>query len=87
MTQTVSLAFVTTAIAASLGEFAFHHENVLGTSLELKVVARTQAAAGRAEAAVLAEIDRQAKIVSGYDPESEFSRWFETRDEAVPVWV
>src|SRR5215469_13259557 len=46
MTQTVSLAFVTTAIAASLGEgwFAFHHENVLGTSLELKVVARTQAA-------------------------------------------
>ena len=87
MTQTVSLAFVTTAIAASLGEgwFAFHHESVLGTSLELKVVARTQAAAGRAEAAVLAEIDRQAKIVSGYDPESEFSRWFETRDEAVPV--
>jgi thiamine biosynthesis lipoprotein ApbE len=34
---------------------------------------------------VLSEIDREAKILSGYDPESEFSRWFQTRDESVPV--
>lgn len=89
MTQTISLAFVTTAIAASLGEgwFAFHHENVLGTSLELKVVARTQAAAGKAEAAVLDEIDRESQILSGYDPESEFSRWFQTQGKAVPISV
>jgi len=87
MTQTISLPLLAFAIASSLGEgiFAFHHENVLGTSLELKVVARTEAAADKAEAAVLAQIDREAKILSGYDPASEFSRWFRTRGESVPV--
>jgi thiamine biosynthesis lipoprotein ApbE len=87
MTQTISIPLVTLAIASSFGEgwFAFHHENVLGTSLELKVLAPTPAAADRAEAIVLAEIDREAKILSGYDPGSEFSRWFKTRGEIVPV--
>jgi thiamine biosynthesis lipoprotein ApbE len=87
MTHTISLPLVTIAFASSLGDgvFAFHHENVLGTSLELKVVARTRAAASGAEAGVLAEIDREARILSGYDPASEFSRWFKTRGEAVPV--
>jgi thiamine biosynthesis lipoprotein ApbE len=87
MTQTISLPLVAFAVASSLGEgiFVFHHENVLGTSLELKVAAQTATAAGRAEGAVLAEIDRQAKILSGYDPDSEFSRWFRTRGESVPV--
>ena len=65
--------------------FVFQHENVLGTSLELKVTAITGAAAEAAESAVLAEIDRQAKVLSGYDPGSEFSRWFGTRGQAVPV--
>jgi len=74
-------------LASSLGEghYVFHHENVLGTSLELKVMARTLDDAEQAEARVLAEIDRQAKILSGYDPESEFSRWVESRGLAVPV--
>src|SRR3954453_19310251 len=63
----------------------FHHENVLGTSLELKVLAGTPEAANRAESAALAEIDRQAAILSGYDQRSEFSRWFATRNQAVPV--
>lgn len=65
--------------------FAFYQENVLGTSLELKVHARSLRDARRAEAVVLAEIDRLAKIFSGYDPQSEFSRWAQTRNQAVPV--
>jgi thiamine biosynthesis lipoprotein ApbE len=67
------------------GQHVFHHENVLGTSLELKIVAATPAAAKRAEAGVLAEIDREAKILSGYDAASEFNRWVKTRGEGVPV--
>jgi thiamine biosynthesis lipoprotein ApbE len=87
MTHTISLPLLAVAIASSLGEgrFVFHHENVLGTSLELKVAALTRAAADKAEARVLTEIDREAKILSGYDPASEFSRWFKTRGGAVPV--
>jgi thiamine biosynthesis lipoprotein ApbE len=89
MTQTISLPLATIVIALSLGEgqFVFNHENVLGTSLELKVSATTPPAAKRAEARVLAEIDREAKILSGYDPGSEFSRWMKTRGEDVPVSV
>jgi thiamine biosynthesis lipoprotein len=65
--------------------FVFHHENVLGTSLELKVLASDPAAADAAEAAALTEIDRLAPVLSGYDPTSEFSRWMNTRGQAVPV--
>ena len=55
--------------------YIYHYENVLGTSLELKVIAASEAAAGRAESAALAEIDREAAILSSWDPASEFSRW------------
>ncbi len=63
----------------------FHHENVLGTSLELKVSAATEAQASAAEAAALAEIDRLAKILSSYDAGSEFSRWRATAQSPVHV--
>ncbi|MDX2031586.1 MAG: DUF2271 domain-containing protein [Blastocatellia bacterium] len=65
--------------------FAFHHENVLGTSLELKLAASSLAEAEKAEAAVLAEIERDAKILSGYDPASEFSRWARTSQQPARV--
>jgi thiamine biosynthesis lipoprotein ApbE len=65
--------------------YASHFENVLGTSMDVKVLATSVDAAGRATDAVLAEIDREAAILSGYDPASEFSRWFATRDTAVAV--
>ncbi|HWC95269.1 MAG TPA: DUF2271 domain-containing protein [Candidatus Sulfopaludibacter sp.] len=65
--------------------YQFHYENVLGTSLELKVGAANQAEAARAESAVLNEIERESKILSSYDPSSEFSRWEKTRGQAVPV--
>ncbi len=66
-------------------DFAFFHENVMGTSLELRVQADSEAIARRAEVVVLAEIERLAAIFSGYDPQSEFSRW--QRSDGTPVAV
>ena len=60
---------------ATAEDFVFHHENVMGTSLELHLQAHRAEAASLAEARVLAEVDRLAKILSNHDPESEFSRW------------
>jgi FAD:protein FMN transferase len=62
-----------------------HFESVMGTSLEIKVESRSNLAAHHAEEAVLAEIARLSKILSGYDADSEFSRWF--RSSAVPIKV
>jgi FAD:protein FMN transferase len=65
------------SVAGSETEFAFFHENVLGTSLELRVRADSRAAAEAAEERALREIDRLAVIFNGYDPASELSRWQE----------
>jgi FAD:protein FMN transferase len=62
-----------------------HYENVLGTSMEIKLVATSDAAAEKAEAAAMGEIKRLNGILSGYDPTSEFSRWTATRNEAVRI--
>ena len=70
-----SLSPLTTPAAAAAEDFAFYHENVMGTSLELKVRADDIEAARWAEDRVLREIDRASAIFSGYDPTSEFSRW------------
>ena len=59
----------------------FYHENVLGTSLELRFAAPTAATAAAAETAALVEIDRLAKILSTYDSTSEFRQWCATQDE------
>src|SRR5271169_757845 len=62
-----------------------HYENVLGTSMEIKLIADSDAAEDRAEAAALAEIKRSNSVLSGYDPSSEFSRWARTRNQATRV--
>jgi thiamine biosynthesis lipoprotein ApbE len=56
-------------------DFAFFHENVMGTSLELHVRADGPEAARWAEERVLGEIDRLALCYSSYDSASEFFRW------------
>ena len=63
----------------------FQHENVLGTSLELKVLAASPDQADQAEAAALAEIDRLAHILSSYESASEVSRWLRTSRQPVAV--
>lgn len=65
--------------------YQFHYTSVLGTSLDLKILAASEAAAETAQTAALDEIDRQAKILSGYDTSSEFSRWMKTSGEPVRV--
>jgi thiamine biosynthesis lipoprotein ApbE len=65
--------------------FIFQRENVLGTSLDLKVGASSRAQAERAETALVHEIDRESSILSSWSPDSEFSRWARTHDQAVPV--
>ena len=65
--------------------YLFQHENVLGTSRELKFIASTYEQAQQAEAAALEQIDADAKILSTYDPTSEASRWLKTKGNAVPV--
>jgi FAD:protein FMN transferase len=61
--------------ASAAVDFTFYHENVMGTSLELRVRAEDRTAAGWAEERVLDEIDRLSKVFSGYDKSSELSRW------------
>ena len=65
--------------------YVFHFENVLGTSLELKIIASSPAQSERTEKAALAEIDRESHILSSWDPDSEFSRWFRTRNQPVHI--
>lgn len=62
-----------------------HHENVLGTSLELKLRTSSKAQAAKAEEAVLQEIDRENHILSAWSSTSEFSRWNNTHN--IPVRV
>src|ERR1700751_5227331 len=62
-----------------------HFENVLGTSMELKVSTFSEEGASQAETAVLNEISRLQKILSAYDPQSEFSQWFKTSGKPIKV--
>ncbi|RDB06075.1 DUF2271 domain-containing protein [Runella aurantiaca] len=67
------------------GLFVSHLENVLGTSFDLKIVARSYAAARQTEKVVLAEIERLNNILSSYLPTSEFSRWWVSAKQTTPV--
>lgn len=83
-------AAVTMAATISLSTrptmtYTSQFENVLGTSLDLTVVAGSEDQARSVEAAVLASIQHDAGILSSYDPASEFSRWFATRGVATRV--
>ncbi len=85
LTIALVFAFLPLSEAMPAEEFAFFHENVLGTALELRVRAENQDAAVRAEARVLREIDRLNLIFSGYDALSEFRRWQESLNVSTKV--
>ncbi len=67
------------------GAWSFHAENVLGTSLDMTVTAPSRTTARKAEQAARAEFNRQSRILSAWDAQSEFSRWQRTRGVAVHV--
>ncbi|HET9011743.1 MAG TPA: FAD:protein FMN transferase, partial [Gemmatimonadaceae bacterium] len=64
---------------------AFHYDFVLGTSLDLQVMARDPRAVQRAERAVLGEVERLDGILSGWSAVSELARWCATSDVDVAV--
>ena len=73
------------AAAHASGVWTAHHENVLGTSLELRLRAGSERQANEAERALLAEFDRQTAILSAWNPHSELSQWQATHGTAVPI--
>jgi FAD:protein FMN transferase len=79
------LCGVSLRAAVAADDFAFFHDNVMGTSLELRVLAESAEAAACAEDRVLGEIDRLSRVFSGYDKTSEFSRWQATVEGSVKL--
>ena len=70
------IPFLALSVAAANAEtFSYYHENVLGTSLELRVSADSETTARKAEASVLAEIDRLSDTLNTWTKDSEISRW------------
>jgi thiamine biosynthesis lipoprotein len=65
--------------------YVSNFENVLGTSLEIKIQAASPADAEIAETAAINEIDRLEKILSTYDKNSEASKWLNSVSIATPV--
>jgi len=55
-------------------DFTFHHENLLGTSVEFRINTSDENAARTAEAAALAEIQRLSSVLNTWSPDSEISR-------------
>ena len=65
--------------------YVSNYENVLGTSLEMKIATVNEESAVKAESAALAEIDRLNAILSGYTASSEFSRWMNAGKKPIVV--
>jgi thiamine biosynthesis lipoprotein ApbE len=85
-----ALALALTSVGGSTGSmreqvFTSRYENVLGTSLDLKVSASSRLQAKRAEAAVLDEMNRESSILSSWSADSEFSRWARTHNQPITV--
>jgi len=69
----------------SADQFNFHHEGVLGTSLDLSIESDSATTAGNAEAYALKEIARLSEIFSSYSDSSELSQWLQTQNQPVVV--
>src|SRR6516165_6002792 len=64
-------------------EFYFHHDHIIGTSLDIWITTTDEASAESAERAMLDEIERLRRIFSTYDPDSEICRLNGTREPMV----
>lgn len=61
-------------------EFAFHRDHIIGTSLDLCIVASDEGTAEDAELTILNEIERLRTIFSTYDVTTEISKLNRTRE-------
>jgi len=69
-----AIASVLPSRGAAAEPFAFHHDGILGTSLDLQVNAADAQQATIVETTVLSEIERLRKVLSTYDEASEISQ-------------
>jgi thiamine biosynthesis lipoprotein len=61
------------------------YQRLLGTEVELQVVARTRRLAESAEGAALSELERLSAVLNRFDPHSGLSRWLTRPGERTPV--
>ncbi len=88
LTRWVSFASVLAFCIPLLGNdsYTFFHENILGTSLDLRIAAESREAAIAAESKVLEKIERLRRLLSSYDANSDLRRWLagKSSDASVP---
>ncbi|MFC6667930.1 hypothetical protein ACFP9V_22880 [Deinococcus radiopugnans] len=60
------------------------YERLLGTEVEIQVVARTRRQAEAAERAALDELERLSAVFNRFDPGSELSRWLARPGQQTP---
>ena len=60
-------------------------ENVLGTSMEMKLLTTHQKGIEKYEEIVLKEINRLDNILSSYNPNSELSKWQSEHGKSVKI--
>jgi thiamine biosynthesis lipoprotein ApbE len=70
---------------AQQGILSAHFDYMLGTSMDLKIIANTFEIAEKTEQVILDEIKRLSNILGSFDTSTEFSLWQKTINEAVPV--
>lgn len=80
----LSLAAMAAAVPNQSGVLAAHFENILGTSLDVKILANSFELAEKAEAKVLAEFGRLQSIL-GSGSDHEFGQWSRSQAEAILV--
>lgn len=80
----LSLAAMAAAVPNQSGVLAAHFENILGTSLDVKILANSFELAEKAEAKVLSEFSRLQSIL-GSGSGHEFGQWSRSQAEAILV--
>ncbi len=75
-------ALAPAALLGTAPEYHFHHDHVLGTSLDLVLSghALSQDEASAAETAMFAEVNRLTRILNTRDPQSDISRGVSSRE-------
>jgi len=71
LVTTAMASVLAIAVPAQIGTFHFHDDHVLGTSLDITTVGNGEPAAVLAVSAILAEISRLDKVLSGWRDDSE----------------
>ncbi len=75
----------THATAKNATLYVTHYENVLGTSMVVKIFTKSEHQSLIAETAALKEISRLSNILSVYNAESEVSKWLKSYNQPIVV--